>query len=183
MHRLGRWTSGVVVFARSSAAASALAAAWREGRVVKRYLALASGRPRQRSFEVDVPIGPVPYAPLGRLYAASTEGKPARSRVRLLEQRERSFLAEVVIETGRPHQIRIHLAAAGHPLVGDPLYVTGGLPAPGGSALPGDPGYRLHAASVELDHPIDGRSLRVDCVAPRVLGPLSPEGSTGDFTP
>lgn len=153
LHRLGRWTSGVVLFARTRRARISLSEAWRRGRVWKRYRALASGKPGEREFTVRTPIGPVPHPRLGSVYAADPEGRPATSRVSVLEERADSFLADVVIETGRPHQIRIHLAAAGHPLVGDPLYAAGGRPPHECTALPGDPGYALHAAELHVPHP------------------------------
>ena len=169
VHRLGRWTSGVVLFARSHEARAPLAEAWRSGDVEKRYRALATGRAESEEFEVRVPIGPVPHPPLGTVNAAAAAGKPSVSRVRVLEQHEQTFLADVRILTGRPHQIRIHLAAAGHPLAGDPLYGPGGRPYEGSVALPGDPGYRLHAAELGLKHPFEGRPLRIRSAAPPEL--------------
>jgi 23S rRNA pseudouridine1911/1915/1917 synthase len=168
-HRLGRWTSGLVIFAKSPQARSGLAAGLRRCAWIKRYRALASGLPRRRSFEITQPIGRIPYAATGDLHAASASGKPASSAVRVIEPREGNFLAEVRIRTGRPHQVRIHLASAGHPLLGDPLYGVGGVPAPGCTALPGDPGYRLHALSVELRHPRSAAPLRLECAAPAEL--------------
>lgn len=173
MHRLGRDTSGVVLFARTAAAASAVQAAFRARRLVKIYRALCKGHPAEERFEVRAPIGPVPYAPLGTLHAASPVGREATSHVRVLERRgggaEASAVVEVRIETGRPHQIRIHLAFAGHPLVGDPLYGPGGLPLAGTTAVPGDPGYLLHAERLELEHPADGRQLVITCPPPPEL--------------
>ena len=87
----------------------------------------------------------------------------------MLERREGCFLCDVRIASGRPHQIRIHLAAAGHPLVGDPLYARGGVPAAGCTALPGDPGYLLHAAELRVTHPRTGRELEVACAPPPAL--------------
>ncbi len=172
LHRLGRHTSGVVLFARTAAARDPLQALFRERRVRKVYRALASGHPSTDAFEVTAPIGEVPYPPTGTLHAASAAGRPSRSRVRVLERRDGEVptsLLEVEIETGRPHQIRIHLAFAGHPLAGDPLYAPGGLPLPGGRAVPGDGGYLLHAAEVELTHPRTGAPVRVACMPPLAL--------------
>jgi 23S rRNA pseudouridine1911/1915/1917 synthase len=166
VHRLGRWTSGVVLFGRSVAARRALTEAWRSGEVVKRYRALASGRPESSTFDVDRPIGPVPHPRLGSVHAASDDGKPSRTRVEVIETRPGGFLADVRIDTGRPHQIRIHLAAAGHPLVGDPLYAHGGRPLPACTALPGDPGYHLHAAELRLAHPRTGDLVAIRCSPP-----------------
>ncbi len=169
LHRLGRWTSGIVLFARTRMARSAVAEAWRQGAVAKRYRALASGRPEQRSFVVDTPIGPVPHDRLGSVFAACADGRPARSRVTVLEPRHNGFLADVDIDSGRPHQIRIHLAAAGHPLEGDPLYPVGGRPEADCPGLPGDPGYQLHAARLDLRHPRTGRRLVLHCTPPTAL--------------
>ncbi len=169
VHRLGRWTSGVVLFALTARARAHLSEALRTGAMWKRYRALAAGDPACENFAIDVPIGPVPHAILGTIHAASPAGRPARSEVRVLERRGPEFLADVVIATGRPHQIRIHLAAAGHPLVGDPLYTVGGMPGRDATALPGDPGYLLHAAEIRVGHPIESQELRVIAPTPAPL--------------
>jgi 23S rRNA pseudouridine1911/1915/1917 synthase len=174
MHRLGRDTSGVVLFARTTAAARVVQAAFRDRRIDKTYRALCSGHPAGDAFTVTAPIGEVEHALLGTLHAASAAGRPATSHVSVLERRRAgdgapSALVEVSIETGRPHQIRIHLAHAGHPLLGDPLYGAGGVPLPGSRALPGDPGYLLHALRLELDHPESGARLVIECAPPPAL--------------
>lgn len=169
LHRLGRGTSGLVLFARSAAARRVVSAAWRHGDVAKIYRALVSGVPGPREFTVAVPIGPVDHPRLGRMHAAvPAGGKPAVSHARVLEERGGNALVEVSIPTGRPHQIRIHMAAAGHPLVGDPVYAAGGTLRPG-AGLPGDPGYRLHAYRLALAHPATGRRIELECMPPEML--------------
>ena len=167
MHRLGRGTSGVVLFARTPGARTAVQAAWRAHAVRKTYRALVTGRPALDAFTVRVPIGLVPHPLVGEIFAAKPGGKPATSHVRVLERREKESVVEVVIETGRPHQIRIHLSAAGHPLVGDPLYAPGGQALDG--AVPGDPGYLLHAASLQFRHPRTGADTIVCSPVPASL--------------
>jgi len=166
MHRLGRGTSGLVLFARTELARARLQLAWRGREVRKVYRALASGRPLLETFTVRARIGPVQHALLGQIFAASPSGKVAISHVAVLERRADESLVEVAIETGRPHQIRIHLAAAGHPLAGDPLYIAPGIPAPGTRALPGDAGYLLHASLLAFAHPRSGEAVVLRCAPP-----------------
>ena len=155
---------------------------WSANTVNKRYRTIANGLPELDEMTVATPIGTVPHALLGSIHAADPKGKRALSKVRVLERREDSFLCDVIITTGRPHQIRIHLAAAGHPLKGDPLYVAGGIPGPDSHALPGDPGYHLHAAELGFRHPSGGHELILECEPPPVLqypNPDEPEKNLG----
>jgi 23S rRNA pseudouridine1911/1915/1917 synthase len=127
------------------------------------YRALTEPAPLElglgESLAITTPIGRRPHAGLGQIWAAAAgaddpEALPAWSELRLLERRSQGHLVEVTIRTGRPHQIRIHLASVGIPLLGDPLYGPGGNPRPG--ALPGDGGYRLHAHRLRLPLPAGG---------------------------
>jgi 23S rRNA pseudouridine1911/1915/1917 synthase len=169
MHRLGRGTSGLVLFAPTAPTRKPLQATFQAAGTRKVYRALCSGDPGAENFQIKAPIGQVPYAPLGLLHAALAGGRPAESRVTVLERRQGAALVDVEILTGRPHQIRIHLAWAGHPLVGDPLYGPGGVPQPGTQALPGDPGYLLHAYLLELSHPLTGARITLTCQPPPPL--------------
>jgi len=165
LHRLDRWTSGAVICGRTQAVRAAITKQFVQKAVQKRYRTLASGV-IDADFDVNIPIGPVPYAPMGTVHAASAAGRPASTRVTVIERRADSTLCDVAIFTGRPHQIRIHLAAAGHPLVGDPVYGLGGLPLPGCLAVPGDPGFSLHAASIGFRHPETGEHVVVEAPLP-----------------
>jgi 23S rRNA pseudouridine1911/1915/1917 synthase len=168
MHRLGRGTSGIVLFALTAPAARIVAKAWRERRVVKVYRALVEGSPARDVFTVDARIGRVPHPVLGTVHAARPDGLPSLSEVRVVERRGPTSLVEVRIDTGRPHQIRIHMAACGHPLTGDPLYAAGGGLREG-TALPGDTGYLLHAMRLALTHPETGEPFEVECPPPPEL--------------
>ncbi len=169
LHRLGRGTSGIVLFAMTGETASKILRAWSSRDVVKTYRALAAGCPNEDEFDIDAAIGPVPHPMLKTIHAASPNGKPAHSRVKVLERRGDSSILDVQITTGRPHQIRIHLAAAGYPLVGDPLYTIGGLPIDSSRALSSDLGYYLHNTLLGFPHPSDGRWIEITCAPPPPL--------------
>ena len=169
MHRLGRGTSGITLFTRHKSARRALVDAWQRGAVERDYVGLVTGHFPAGATRIDVPLGPVPHQRLGSVIGAHPSGKPSISHVTLVERRQSTSLVAIRIETGRAHQIRIHLAAAGFPLAGDPLYPPGGIPPEDASALPGDTGYFLHANRLRFPHPADGRSVSVDCVPPPPL--------------
>lgn len=168
LHRLGRYTSGLVLFSKTESAASVLARAWRDRAVRKTYRAVGLGAAREQRFVIDVPIGAVPHPRIGTVHAASRDGKPSQSVAVVLERRHDQTLFRVEISTGRPHQIRIHMACVGHPLLGDPVYEVGGglKPDPG---LPGDGGYLLHAEKLVFTHPETGLLTTVVATPPPEL--------------
>jgi 23S rRNA pseudouridine1911/1915/1917 synthase len=149
VHRLDKDTSGLLVVAKTSRAHVALSEQMREHRMVKRYLALVEGH-------MPIPEGAI-EAPIGRderqrqrmgLVSVARGGREARTRFRVLREARGRSLLDLQLETGRTHQIRVHLAAVHHPVVGDETY---GQPTP-----PKPPRIFLHAARLEFAHPVTG---------------------------
>jgi 23S rRNA pseudouridine1911/1915/1917 synthase len=169
VHRLGRGTTGIVLFAKNAAAAAALSADWNTPRVRKTYRALAQHVARQDVYEILTPIGLVPHPRLGSVWAAHPGGKPSKSLATVIARGTSSTTFAVSLYSGRPHQIRIHLASIGHPLVGDPLYGEGGQPLAELPGLPGDGGYLLHAHSLEFRHPMSGEPIYLEAALPAGL--------------
>jgi len=172
VHRLGRGTSGIVLFAKTPLAASHLTANWNTPKTQKIYRALAQNIAQHDAYEILTPIGLVPHPRLGSVWAAKSGGKPSKSRARVIERSASNTTDagtttfEVSLSLGRPHQIRIHLASIGHPLVGDPLYGLSGQPLENLPGLPGDGGYFLHAQFLKLHHPITGEQINLEAALP-----------------
>jgi len=172
VHRLGRATSGIVLFAKTAQAAAALCANWNTPKIQKIYRALAQNIAEHDAYEILTPIGLVPHPRLGQVWAAKSDGKPSKSLARVISRRASTTANagtttfEVNLHSGRPHQIRIHLASIGHPLVGDPLYGLGGQPVENLPGLPGDGGYFLHAQFLKFQHPITGEQIHLEAALP-----------------
>jgi 23S rRNA pseudouridine1911/1915/1917 synthase len=175
IHRLGRGTSGCILFSKNKQVSSFLGKALRNHELLKTYICLVEGTSMPDEYSINQPIGLVSFPRITHtetIHAASDHGKFALSKFRVLYRdmtREQSLLLVNLI-TGRPHQIRIHTAFAGFPLVGDPLYVLGGIPRPDGQAVPGDCGYALHSWRIGFPHP-DGsrRMIMVESKLPKEL--------------
>ncbi len=166
VHRLGRGTSGIVLFAKTAQAASQLSADWNTPRIQKLYRTLAQNAAQHDTYQIRTPIGLVPHPRIGFVWAANPSGKPASSLAEVISRSASTTTFEVSLNSGRPHQIRIHLASIGHPLVGDPMYGVAGLPLEGFPGLPGDGGYCLHAQFLKFHHPITGEPISLQAPLP-----------------
>lgn len=166
VHRLGRATTGIVLFARTSQAASKLCADWNTPKIRKIYNAVTQGVAHQDNYEILTPIGLVPHPLIGSVWAANPGGKRSKSSAKVVSRTPRTTTFEVSLHSGRPHQIRIHLASIGHPLVGDPLYGSTGQPLENLPGLPGDGGYFLHAHFLTFPHPLTGEQINLEVPLP-----------------
>jgi 23S rRNA pseudouridine1911/1915/1917 synthase len=163
VHRLDRGTSGLLVVARTPAAFDDLVTQLSARTVERRYVAVVLGVPAPRSGVVDAPIGRSPRDPT-RMAVAAT-GRPARTHYRVEQAFEQPVVAARLacrLETGRTHQVRVHLSAIGHPVVGDARY-GGDRP-----ALPA-PRPCLHAARLGFRHPSTGEEMAFEAPLPRDL--------------
>jgi 23S rRNA pseudouridine1911/1915/1917 synthase len=178
VHRLGRATTGIVLFAKTAQAAAKLGADWNTPRIQKIYWALAQNvvqndvqndvqhDVQHDAYEILTPIGLVPHPRIGMVWAASPSGKPSKSLAKVISRTASATTFEVSLNSGRPHQIRIHLASIGYPLVGDPLYGVSGQPLENLPGLPGDGGYFLHARFLNFHHPITGEPINLEAALP-----------------
>ena len=179
VHRLDRDTSGVMVLARNHAATRHLQLQFRAHSVSRRYRALVAGDIPEEVL-VDRGIGrPRPGA---RRAAFATGGLPARTTIRPLERFGSTTLVEAELGTGRTHQVRVHLSALGHPVLGDPIY--------GGDDPVAVPRLALHAAHLGLVHPSTGALVEFDAPLPADLasavtaaGPRALAASRGQLPP
>ncbi len=155
VHRLDVGTSGLMVVAKSEAAYSGLKRAFKERTPEKVYHALAQGHPEPTTGTIDAPIGRHPTADYR--FAVVADGKPSVTHYEVLEMLPAASLVEVHLETGRTHQIRVHLAALRHPLVGDLTYGADPVLA----SKVGLARQWLHAVRLGFEHPLTGGWVEV----------------------
>jgi len=177
VHRLDKDTSGVMVVAKTESALATLSAAFAARDVERAYLGLVWGLPNPANGEIEGAIGRDPRD--RKRMAVTRGGKPALTRYRLLDQHEGVVsLLECRLATGRTHQIRVHLAVRGHPVVGDPVYlrrvpgVARGLDPVLRGKLLDFPRQALHARTLGFTHPRTGETLRFDTPPPADMAAL-----------
>jgi 23S rRNA pseudouridine1911/1915/1917 synthase len=174
VHRLDKDTSGLLIVARNEPARTALAASLAAREIHREYHAVCVGV-MTAGGKVDAPID---RHPVDRLrMAVRSSGREAVTHYRVIERYRRHTWVRVTLETGRTHQIRLHLSHAGYPLVGDPVYgrrlaIPRGATAELAEALRGFRRQALHAAKLRFPHPRDGRMVEVESKLPADLRAL-----------
>jgi 23S rRNA pseudouridine1911/1915/1917 synthase len=167
VHRLDKDTSGVLVVARTTEALEALARQFRARTIEKRYVALVHGAVRGQRGTIDRPVGR-DVRDRKRMSVRSTRGRAAVTHYTVRERLAGTTLLDVTPETGRTHQIRVHLASIGHPIVGDATYGGRRRAAVGdaGKILAACPRQALHAARLAFTHPATGAPLVLESPLP-----------------
>ncbi len=176
VHRLDKDTSGLLVVAKSDAAQRSLAAQLKARTVARTYLAVVRGRVRRNEGVIAAPVGRHPVH--RKRIAVTPRGRAAVTRYTVLERFPQASLLACRLETGRTHQIRVHLTHIGHPVLGDPVY--------GGARVPELGRQALHAARLEFAHPCTGARLVFTSPVPgdiaRLLARLRAERAARDGT-
>jgi 23S rRNA pseudouridine955/2504/2580 synthase len=165
VHRLDRDTSGVLLISRKRRALTGVQALIREGRVRKRYLALLAGRLPQARMRVDVALRKSVLQGGERMVHVDPDGKPSRSEFRVLRTLGHFDFVEILLDTGRTHQIRVHAAHIGAPVAGDPKYGD----ADANARLRGAGLRRLFLHAAELSFDLEGKSYAIGAPLPEEL--------------
>ncbi len=175
VHRLDKDTSGLLLVARNSHAHQHLARQFKARQVVKRYLTVVHGNPKTENGVISLPVGRHPRD-RKRMSTISVRGRSARTEWRVRERFLRAALLEVDLKTGRTHQIRVHLAALGHPVAGDLVYGIRKRPTGSGlkeaDALQGAKRQMLHAWRLRIVHPSTLRPLELEAPLPEDMQDL-----------
>jgi 23S rRNA pseudouridine1911/1915/1917 synthase len=167
VHRLDKGTSGLLVIAKTPAAYASLTAQLAARTVTRRYLAIVHGRVGLSQGVVDAPIGRDPRHRQRMAIRPAGQGKRAVTRYRVLERLPQFTYLELRLETGRTHQIRVHLASIGHPVVGDETYGRAR-----GHRPPGFEGLALHAVELGFVHPMTQERMEFGAALPLPLDQL-----------
>lgn len=173
VHRLDKDTTGALIVARTAAAHRSLAEAFARREIDKTYYAIVHGRPRAAQGTVRAAVGRHPQR--RKEMAVRENGRPAVTHYRVLATAPAAAALEIGLETGRTHQIRIHMKHLGHPLVGDPVYGEArwrSLPRARQAALRDFPRPALHAWKLALRHPTSGAPLKIEAPLPEDLRAL-----------
>jgi 23S rRNA pseudouridine1911/1915/1917 synthase len=160
VHRLDRDTSGLLIVARTPQVLAALQRELQERHIEREYLALVEGHPPARSGTIEAPIGRDPRVRT-RMAVGGASPREARTHFALHRALSEHSLLRLKLETGRTHQIRVHLQAIGHPVAGDPEYGTAGLL--------GLERQFLHATRLSFEHPITAARVEVSSTLPADL--------------
>ena len=158
VHRLDMATSGLVLFARGAAVQRALGTAFATRRIGKRYVAVVAGRVAAERGEIDLPLA-ADWPRRPRQVVDHERGKASLTRYTVLERGVASTRLELEPLTGRSHQLRVHLAALGHPILGDTLYA-------GAAAQAAAPRLLLHASALAFEHPGGGGRVMYTSAVP-----------------
>jgi tRNA pseudouridine32 synthase/23S rRNA pseudouridine746 synthase len=160
VHRLDMATSGLMLFARGLEAQRRLGSAFERREVRKRYVAVVAGKIAAHAGEIDLPLA-ADWPNRPRQQVDRVNGRAALTRYRVLDVDAARDTTRVELEpiTGRSHQLRVHLCAIGHPILGDALYADADVQA-------ASPRLLLHAAMLEFLHPASGERMRFDSAAP-----------------
>lgn len=167
VHRLDRDTSGLIIVAKNVHTQAALIEQMRRHEIVKRYLALVEGVVSSDNGSIDAPIGRDPRH-RQQMAVMATGSREARTYFRVLERFQHHTLLLLQLETGRTHQIRVHLKAIGHPVVGDPVYGSGNTRT-NPSDAPSLKRQFLHAFQLTFTHPTTGEVLELEAPLPEDL--------------
>jgi 23S rRNA pseudouridine1911/1915/1917 synthase len=174
VHRLDRGTSGLLVVARTPRAVASLSGQMAEHTAARRYAALVHGDVAEDRGLVDAPVGRSSRQPT--LMTVSSAGRDARTSYEVVARYEQPFPSTLVaasLETGRTHQVRVHMAAIGHPVVGDTRYGT--VPASNRPGALAAGRFFLHAFELAFDHPADGHRVTFRSPLPDDLAAVLPE--------
>lgn len=165
VHRIDKDTSGLLIVAKNDKAHRILAEELKEKKIKRKYIALVSGVINHDIGEIDAPIGRDP-SDRKKMCVTSTNSKDAITHFRVLERYKNASLIECILETGRTHQIRVHMKYINHPVINDPVY---------GKNNHGEFGQLLHAKEITFTHPTTKEVMTFSCEVPEEFNKILEE--------